>query len=70
MQYFDFNQLNLITRFFNNSSLQDQFYSYEKWFNFHALVEKQDKIESFLILIPLSLLFYCWIVMFRWYDRT
>ena len=70
MQYFDFNQLNLITRFFNNSSLHDQFYSYEKWFNFHALVEKQDKIESFLILIPLSLLFYCWIVMFRWYDRT
>lgn len=69
MRYFDFDQLNPITKFFNNSSLQDQIFSYERWFNFHAIIEKQHKIEEFLILIPLGALVYAWIMMFRWYDQ-
>ena len=70
MKYFNFDQLNPITHYLNNSSLTEQIYSYEHWFNFHTLVEKQDKIESFLLLIPLTALLYVWIKMFAWYDKT
>ena len=70
MRYFNFDQLNPITYYLNTTSLEDQIYSYERWFNFQALVEKQDKIEQFLLLIPLSMLFYIWIKMFAWYDKT
>ena len=70
MRYFDFDQLNPITKYFNNSSLEDQIYSAEKWFNFRTIIEKQDKIEEFLLLIPLSVLIYVWIKMFAWYDKT
>lgn len=70
MRYFNFDQLNPITHYLNTYSLQDQLFSYERWFNFHAITEKQDKIESFLLLIPLSMLLYVWIKMFAWYDKT
>ena len=70
MRYFDFDQLNPITKYFQSSSYTEQLYSYEHWFNFHTLVEKQDKIESFLLLIPLTALLYVWIKMFAWYDKT
>jgi len=70
MRYFNFDQLNPITHYLNTYSLQDQIYAHEKWFNFNAIIEKQDKIESFLLLIPLSMLLYVWIKMFAWYDKT
>ncbi len=70
MKYFDFDQINPITRYLNNSSYVEQLYSNDRWFNFSALVEKQDKIEDWLLLIPLSVLIFSWYKMFAWYDKT
>lgn len=70
MKYFNFDQLNPITKYFNNSSYVEQIYSYQHWFNFNAINEKADHLESWLLLIPLSALFYVWIKMFAWYDKT
>lgn len=70
MKYFNFDQLNPITQYLNTSSYYDQLYSVERWFNFKALVEKQDKVEDLLLLIPLSILFYTWYKLFAWYDRA
>lgn len=70
MKYFNFDQLNPITHYLNTYSLQDQLYSYQHWFNFRAIQEKQDHLESWLLLIPLSALLIVWIKMFRWYDKT
>lgn len=70
MQYFNFDQLNPITRFLINSSYEDQLYSINHWFNFKALVERQDRLEEFLLLIPLTALLFVWYKMFAWYDKT
>ena len=70
MRYFDFDELNPITRYFNNSSWEEQLYSTDHWFNFSILVERQHKLEDYLLLIPLSVLVFSWYTMFKWYDRT
>jgi len=70
MRYFDFDQINPITKFFHSTSYQEQLYSIDRWFNFSALVEKQDRVEDYLLLIPLSVLLYAWYTMFKWYDQT
>ena len=70
MKYFNFDQLNPITRYLNNSSLEEQIYSYQHWFNFRIINEKSDQIESWLLLIPLFALAFVWIKMFAWYDKT
>ena len=70
MRYFDFDKINPITQFLNGSSYQDQLYSIDRWFNFRALIEKQDKVEDLLLLIPLSILLYTWYKLFAWYDRA
>ena len=70
MRYFNSDQLNPITRYLNTYSLQDQLYSYQHWFNFRAINDKADQIESLLLLIPLTALLFVWIKMFAWYDKT
>ena len=70
MRYFDFNQLNPITKYLTGSSYEDQLYSIDRWFNFSVLVERQDKLEDWLLLIPLTVLIYSWYKMFAWYDKT
>lgn len=70
MRYFDFDKLNPITNLFTGSSYVDQLYSVDKWFNFSILVERQNKLEDYLLLIPLSVLIYSWYTMFKWYDKT
>ena len=70
MHYFNFDQINPITRYLNNSSLTEQIYSYQHWFNFRAINEKAGHVEELLLLIPLSMLLYIWIKMFAWYDKT
>lgn len=70
MKYFDFNKLDPITNLLTNSSYDDQLFSIDKWFNFSSLVERQHKLEDWLLLIPLSVLVYSWYTMFKWYDKT
>lgn len=70
MRYFDFNQLNPITKYFTGSSYEDQLYSFNHWFNFRVLAERQDRLEEFLLLIPLTALLFVWYKMFAWYDKT
>ena len=70
MKYFNFDQLNPITHYLNNSSYIDQIYSHEHWFNFKVINEKADQFGDLLLLIPLSLLLYLWIMLFSEYDKA
>lgn len=70
MRYFNFDQLNPITKYLNDSSYQEQLYSIQHWFNFNAINEKADHFEELLLLIPLSALVFIWYKMFAWYDKT
>lgn len=70
MKYFKFDLLNSITNFFNNSSLEDQIYSYQNWFNFKAVYEKESWTEETILFVIIIYLVYIWHKLLTEYFKT
>lgn len=68
MKYFNFDQMNPVTKYLNNSSFEEQIYSFQKYFNFKILEEKQnDLLELFLFAI-ICVLVYTWYKLLKKYH--
>lgn len=69
MKYFNFDQMNPVTKYLNNSSFEEQVYSFQKYFNFKVLEEKQNHLLELFLFAIICVMVYTWYKLFEKYDR-
>lgn len=68
MKFFNFDQINPITNYFNNSSHEEQVYSFQRYFNFKILEDKQNHLLELFLFAIICVLVYTWYKLLKKYH--
>lgn len=69
LKHFNFDKINPITNYFNDSSYEEQIYSSQKYFNFKIIEHKHNHLEELFLFAIVCFLVYIWIKLFIFWDK-